>query len=120
MSHDRFWLALDTLVASSRICIDRPRGSAHPRYTEFIYPLDYGYLEGTAAADGAGIDVWAGSLLTRTVTAVICTVDLAKRDAELKILLGCTPEEAQMILQTHNADAQSAILFERPRANDVG
>ena len=36
------------------------------------------------------------------MTAVICTVDLGKRDAEIKLLLGCTPSEAQVILQVHN------------------
>ena len=52
-----FWRALDALVAGSEIVIDRPRGSAHPRYPDVIYPLDYGYLAGTRAADGDGIDV---------------------------------------------------------------
>jgi hypothetical protein len=28
--------------------------------------------------------------------------------------LGCTPQEANEILQTHNRGAQSAILVERP------
>jgi inorganic pyrophosphatase len=39
-----FWCRLDDLVAHSRLCIDRPRGSPHPRYPAFVYPLDYGYL----------------------------------------------------------------------------
>ena len=109
-----FWSALDALVETSAIVVDRPRGSAHPRYPEFVYPLDYGYLAGTTSADGAGIDVWLGSLPERRVTAVICSVDLAKRDSEIKLLLGCTPEEAQTILEVHNQDSQSAICVERP------
>ena len=40
-----FWTAAETLVAQSRIVIDRPKGSAHPRYPDFLYPVDYGYLE---------------------------------------------------------------------------
>lgn len=62
MDHLAFWAALDELVATSTVRIDRPKGTAHPRYPSFIYPLDYGYLEGTQAADGGGIDVWVGSL----------------------------------------------------------
>ena len=47
-----FWEKLDQLIADHEICIDRPRGSAHPRYPELIYGVDYGYLAGTSAADG--------------------------------------------------------------------
>ena len=108
-----FWRQLDRLVADCAIRIDRPAGSAHPRYADLIYPLDYGYLEGTASADGSGLDVWIGSLPDRAVTAVVCTVDLEKRDAEIKILLGCTPEEARQITAIHNAGVQAAILIER-------
>lgn len=109
-----FWRALDALVAGSEIVIDRPRGSAHPRYPEFIYPLDYGYLEGTRAADGDGMDVWIGSLAERRLTAIVVTLDLVKRDSEIKLLLGCAAAERRMILATHQTGAQSAILIPRP------
>lgn len=64
--------------------------------------------------DQGGIDVWVGTLAERRVTAIICTVDLLKKDAELKILLGCTPQEAAVIHKTHNDGPQSAILIMRP------
>ncbi len=67
-----FWANLDTLVASSSICVDRPKGTAHPEYPAHIYPLDYGYLEDTRAGDGGGIDVWIGSLPDRQARAVVC------------------------------------------------
>jgi inorganic pyrophosphatase len=41
-------------------------------------------------------------------------VDLEKRDSEIKLLLGCTPHEAQRLLAIHNNGTQSAILLERP------
>ena len=112
MSND-FWYALDELVRTSRLVIDRPAGSAHPRYPDFTYPLDYGYLAGTTAADGDGIDVRLGSLPERCVTGAICTVDLHKHDAELKLLLGCTPDEARIALATHQSGGQAAILLWR-------
>ena len=114
MEANTFWHALDALVQASTIKVDRPKGSAHPRYPAFLYPLDYGYLEGTTSGDGAGIDVWLGSLPEQHVTALLCTVDLEKRDAEMKLLLGCTREEAQTLLAIHNNGAQSATLLERP------
>ncbi len=58
---DEFWSSLDKLVDDSEIVIDRPKGSSHPKYPNFIYRLNYGYLKNTASMDGAGIDVWVGS-----------------------------------------------------------
>ena len=36
-----FWLALDKLVSESKIIIDRPKGSRHPKYPDCVYPFDY-------------------------------------------------------------------------------
>jgi inorganic pyrophosphatase len=110
----RFWTTLDSLVASSALKVDRPRGTTHPRYPDLIYPLDYGYLEGTLSADGGGIDIWVGSLADKRATAIVCTVDMVKRDSEMKILIGCTPQEAQVVLGFHNDGAQASVLVERP------
>lgn len=96
-----FWKALDELVSSSEIVIDRPRGSVHPRFPNFIYKVDYGYLKDTASMDGAGIDVWVGSG-DKKVDAIMCIVDLMKRDSEIKILVGCTEEEKLEVYKTHN------------------
>ena len=38
--------------------IDRPLGSAHPRHKEMIYPINYGYVDGVFAGDGAEQDVY--------------------------------------------------------------
>ena len=38
--------------------IDRPIGSAHPRHPEMIYPVNYGYVDGILAGDGADQDVY--------------------------------------------------------------
>lgn len=97
-----FWTLLDRLLATSELVIDRPKGTAHPRYPDFIYPVDYGYLKDTAAMDGNGIDVWRGTGDAQTITAIAVTADLLKRDSEIKILIGCTAEEQQMILKVHN------------------
>ncbi|MFC2078406.1 inorganic pyrophosphatase [Candidatus Bipolaricaulota bacterium] len=111
--NDRFWKALDTLVQMNPVVIDRPAGSQHPRYPEFVYPFDYGYLAGTTAIDGGGIDVWVGSLGSRAVTGAVFTVDVHKNDAEVKILIGCTGDEMTAIETYHNAQSQSGILAVR-------
>ena len=91
-----FWQALDLLVEEHELVIDRPKGSVHPRYPGCVYSLDYGYLRGTASSDGGGIDVWRGTADTGVV-AIMVTVDLVKRDSEIKILLGCTEEEMDIV-----------------------
>ena len=71
--NDNFWNTLDELVNYSEIIIDRPKGSTHPRFPNFIYSVDYGYLKNTSSMDGAGIDVWGGSN-EKKVDAIMCTV----------------------------------------------
>lgn len=99
--NEDFWNALDQLVNTSEIVIDRPKGSSHPKYPDFVYKLDYGYLKNTSSMDGAGIDVWVGSG-EKKADAVMCIVDLLKKDSEIKILLGCTEEEKEIVYETHN------------------
>jgi inorganic pyrophosphatase len=109
----KFWAAAEQLLATSEIVIDRPKGSHHPRRPEAIYPVAYGYLRGTTAADGEGIDVWVGSREPASITGVVCTFDLNKRDAELKLLLGCTSREKSDILSFLNKGEMAAILVAR-------
>ena len=113
MNSANFWHNLEAMVGSCRLVIDRPKGTRHPHYPDFVYPYDYGYLEDTHSSDMAGIDVWRGSLPMPVVTAIICTVDLHKRDSEVKLLLGCTKQEAQDILAVHNSGSQAGLLIER-------
>lgn len=109
-----FWTALDRLIEASTLMIDRPKGSAHPRFSKCIYPLDYGYLEGTSAMDGGGIDVWRGSDPEQRLTALICTVDLMKKDSEIKLLIGCTEAELQAVMNFHNdSEYMKGLLIRR-------
>lgn len=58
---EQFWKAIDELIAANKIIIERPKRTAHPRFPNYFYPVDYGYLEGTTAMDGNGIYVWVGT-----------------------------------------------------------
>ena len=111
---ESFWSAIDAIVGSSEVVIDRPKGSHHPRFPSIIYPVDYGYLADTKSMDGGGIDVWVGSLDSKRVVGIICTVDLEKRDSEMKILPGCTPEETEKTYRFHNDGGQmKGLLIKR-------
>ena len=103
-----FWHAMTELIATNSITIDRPKGSSHPRYGEALYPLDYGYLENTTSSDGGGIDVWLGSLNSvvdnansKMLTGILCTFDTLKRDAEIKLLIGCAEDDIPVIREFH-------------------
>ena len=111
-----FWSALDCLVSQSEIVIDRPKGTAHPRYPDFIYQVDYGFLKNTTSMDGSGIDVWIGTEEAKEIDAIICTVDLTKRDSEIKILIGCTEEEKDLVYKTHNeTEEMKGLLIRREK-----
>ena len=115
MKYDNdFWNSIDTLVSSGEIIIDRPKGSSHPKFPNVKYKVDYGYVENTSSMDGGGIDVWLGSLTDKRVNAIICTVDLMKRDSEIKLLIGCTDEEITTVYEFHNdSEFMKGILIRR-------
>jgi inorganic pyrophosphatase len=108
-SDTSFWQSMTELIAANKIILDRPKGAAHPRYPELIYPLDYGYLENTSAGDGDGIDVWIGSLPKKMLTGILCTFDKLKHDAEIKLLVACSPEDVQTI-QYFNDEMQTLFI----------
>ena len=96
------------LLTTNAVIIDRPKGTSHPRYPAIVYPLDYGFLENTTSSDGGGIDVWLGSLniltnesVPKTLTGILCTFDTLKRDAEIKLLVGCSGDDVQVIRDFH-------------------
>jgi len=114
LKHDAtFWERLDSLLKNNKVVIDRPKDSHHPKYQEVVYPIDYGYLEGTNGGDGNDIDVWVGSQKEKTLDAIVCTVDMLKKDTEIKLLLGCTDHEKKIIINFHNNKYMSGILLKK-------
>ncbi|WP_231857666.1 inorganic diphosphatase [Tsukamurella pulmonis] len=93
LESDRYFAALDELISTSTLVIDRRAGSAHPRIPHAVYPLDYGYLVGTTGGDGDGIDVFVGTERNSGLVGVLLTADVAKRDAEVKLLVDCAATE---------------------------
>jgi inorganic pyrophosphatase len=110
---ESFWLRLDELIKSSEMVIDRPKGTRHPGYPDLIFPLDYGYLKGTTGGDGNGIDIWQGTAGHRKLTAIACTVDIKKKDTEIKLIIGCTDEEIGIIEKCHSGLYMSCIIIRR-------
>ena len=112
--NNEFWNVLDDLVTNSEIVIDRPKGTIHPKYPSLVYEVDYGYLKGSSSMDGNGIDVWVGTDDAKKIDAIMCIVDLLKKDSEIKILIGCTEVEKLIIYNTHNStEYMKGIMIRR-------
>lgn len=108
------WDKFDELVTNRQVVIERPQGSQHPSYPEYIYPLNYGYLANTNSNDGAEIDVWLGSIAgEKQVTGYLITVDPAKGDMEIKLLVNCTASEMKLALESSNRGEMVAVLVVR-------
>lgn len=110
---NEFWEYLERLIEINTIEIDRPKGSAHPRFPDLIYPLDYGYLKDTTSIDGGGLDVWLGLQSGARLEGIISTIDLNKRDSEIKVIIGCSEAGLKTIMDFHNSGAMRAILIRR-------
>lgn len=41
-----------------KVTIDRPLGSRHPKHSDIIYPINYGYIDGVIAPDGEDQDAY--------------------------------------------------------------
>lgn len=109
-----FWQKLDTLYLSSQLVIDRPKNTCHYKYSNLIYPVDYGYLKDSMGSDQAPIDVFKGSNKSTKVEAIAVSVDILKKDCEPKLIVGCSDEEIQRILAFLNqTEFQKAVLLRR-------
>lgn len=102
LSNKDFWNELDNFLNTSEIVVERKKNSAHPRFPDFIYPVDYGFVRGTMACDGAELDIWIGTAENKDINGILCTVDPMKKDAEIKIVYACTDQEIKSIYEKMN------------------
>jgi inorganic pyrophosphatase len=115
MATTAYWECLRALVAGNRLVIDRKRGTAHPRFPLMIYPVDYGYIEGTSSMDGGGIDIFVGTDSADTVQGILCVIDMLKKDSEIKVLYRCRESEIEEIIRFMNdSDYMKATLVRAP------
>jgi inorganic pyrophosphatase len=54
----------DYMGKTVKVTIDRPLGSTHPRHSDIIYPVNYGYLPATVSGDGMEIDAYVLGITT--------------------------------------------------------
>jgi hypothetical protein len=112
------WAGYERAIAENGITLDRPRLSRHPLYPEIVYPIDYGYVNGTMGMDGQELDVFVGTAPTGLVGACF-TTDKRKGDQELKLLWNCSPAEVYLVHGFLNFAPQhmtSELTMRRPMA----
>ena len=88
----RYW---EELIALNGVTIERPFRSLHPVYPEIVYPIDYGYVNGTTSSDGSEVDVFVGGAELGLV-GLIMTQDFRRNDREVKLLYNCGPREVYL------------------------
>jgi len=96
------------VYATKVIAFDRPKASLPPGFEDVIYALANGCGENTNSWKGDGIDVSPRSFNSvmglqaiEILTGILCTFDTLKHDAEIKLLIGCTEEDIQVIRDFH-------------------
>ena len=89
-----------------RVQIDRPLGSAHPRYPDFIYEVNYGFIPNTLAPDGAEIDAYVLGVAEplKTFTGLCAALLHRKDDEDDKLIVvprGLNLTDEQILAATH-------------------
>ena len=72
-----------------RVTVDRPLGSYHPEHKDLYYPVNYGYIEGTIAADGEEEDAYILGVEepVSEFTGRIIAIIYRKNDVERKLIV---------------------------------
>ena len=87
--------------------IDRPLGSRHPRHG-FLYPVNYGFVPGTLAPDGAELDAYVLGVpapLTAFTGLVVAVIHREDDDDDKLVVL---PKG----LSLSDADIMAAVWFQ--------
>ncbi len=76
--------------------VDRPLGSCHPEHPDLIYPVNYGFIPGTAAPDGEEQDAYILGVLqpVESFTGQLTAIIHRKNDVETKWVV--VPEGLQL------------------------
>lgn len=100
-------LARQFLGQTVTVSLDRPLGSRHPQHG-FLYPVNYGFVPGTLAPDGAELDAYVLGV-TEPLTAfsgLVSAVVHREDDDDDKLVV--LPENVSL----SDADVMAAVWFQ--------
>lgn len=91
--------AKDLLGKEVTVTIDRPLGSAHPKFPQSIYPINYGFIPGTMSpVDNEEIDAYVLGPTTPVSTFAGKVIAIVHRtDDEEKLVVATSPMSAEEI-----------------------
>jgi len=108
-----FWQKLDTLYLSSDFRLAHKKGDVHPRNKDLIFPFDYGYINTKDNGEESLIAVYKGTT-GKKIDAVVVCADILKKSIEVKLLIGLTDEEEEILLRFLNInDMMKTVLIKR-------
>ncbi|MCM1260773.1 MAG: hypothetical protein NC182_06545 [Prevotella sp.] len=86
---------LDYLGKKVFVKVDRPLGSVHPKYSDLIYKLNYGYLPNTCASDGEEQDAYivGADKPVQEYTGIVKAIIIRKNDIENKLVV-CSKDKS--------------------------
>lgn len=98
-------LAREHLGKDVEVTMDRPLGTKHPRHG-FVYEVNYGYLEGVIAPDGAGLDAYYLGVtepLQKATGKVIAIIHRADNDDDKLVVVpdGVELSDEEIMQQVH-------------------
>lgn len=106
MHYARSWYSVlmvpkgsDLLGREVTVTIDRPLGSAHPKFPQSVYPINYGYIPGTKSPiDNEEIDAYVLGPTTPVETFTGTVIAIIHRiDDEEKLVVAAAPIPAREI-----------------------
>lgn len=96
------------LGKSVQIVIDRPIGSTHPKHTDLIYPINYGYIPELKGGDGEPQDVYLMGVCTPVECADAIIIGIVRRLNDREDKLVAAPRG----MQFHQAEIAEAVWFQ--------
>lgn len=88
--------------------IDRPVGSIHPKHSDVVYPVNYGYIPGVPGGDGEDLDVYVLGVHRPLEEFTGKIIGIIHRENDVEDKLAAAPEG--MILQ--QSEIAEAVHFQ--------
>lgn len=90
------------------VVIDRPIGSAHPKYEDMIYPLNYGFIPNVLAGDGKELDVYLMGLDVPVKEYKAKVIAIVHRHNDVEDKLVAAPEDMYFT----KSEIEDAVRFQ--------
>ena len=87
---ERYLESLKRLLGKEvTVKVDRALGSAHPKYPDLIYPINYGYIESMIAPDGDPQDAYILGVAEAvdSLCGVVLAIIVRRNDVESKLIV---------------------------------